>query len=352
MLGFNVLTTMRQPLSIFQATAEIGLPHVLSAIRQVGLNPKGLEKFVYDRSDMVKYRRGQFERFVAEKGMGIYELIGKPKAPKAITKRLGIRESALALSIYMDKNTVLATWKAAYDRVTMTGKTLDGEKISTKDLEKAARMEADLAVRRTQPMATVKDLPAWHRSSAFLRLFTMFQNQINNNYNYFAHDIIGKTRAGKITLGQAAYKTLFAYVLPAMLLGMIARGGLPQNKKQLAEDMIVYPMAGLFFVGGIVNSAIKGYAQYGVPPLQFAPDLMKVVTAKTWSTKARYGLKGVAEITGIPYNQLYRTWSGMQALMNGDTDDWRRLIWSEYALTKGLPKVEKEGLKVFKRKGR
>ena len=351
MLGFNILTAMRQPLSIFQATAEIGLSHVLSAIRQIGLDPKGLEKFVYEKSKMVKYRRGQFERFMTETEVSLPELLGKPKAPKVITGRKTIRDQAMAMAIFMDKNTVLTTWKAAYDKVTLTGKTLDGDKIPMKDLEKAACMEADLAVRRTQPMATVKDLPAWHRSSSFLKLFTMFQNQINNNYNYFAHDIIGKTRAGKITPVEAAQKTLFAYVLPAMLLGMIARGGLPREKKQILEDLIAFPTSGLFFAGGIINAMVKGYSDYGIPPLQFAPDLVKMVTSKTWATKGKFGLKGMAEFTGIPYNQFARTWKGMQALMAGETDDWRRLIWSAYSLEKGLPKPVKGGLKVFKRKG-
>ena len=350
MLGFNILTAMRQPLSIFQATAEIGLSHVLSAIRQIGLDPKGLEKFVYDKSKMVKYRRGQFERFMTETEVSLPELLGKPKAPKVITGRKTIRDQAMAMAIFMDKNTVLTTWKAAYDKVTLTGKTLDGDKIPMKDLEKAARMEADLAVRRTQPMATVKDLPAWHRSSSFLKLFTMFQNQINNNYNYFAHDIIGKTRAGKITPIEAAQRTLFAYILPAMLLGMIARGGLPREKKQILEDLIAFPTSGLFFAGGIINAMVKGYSDYGIPPLQFAPDLVKMVTSKTWATKGKFGLKGMAEFTGIPYNQFARTWKGMQALMAGETDDWRRLIWSAYSLEKGLPKPVKGGLKVFKRK--
>ena len=351
MLGFNLLTAMRQPLSAFQAMAEVGPSHVLSGIRQMMLDPKGIEKFVYERSKMVKYRRGQFERFMTETEVSLPELLGKPRAPKAITGRASIRDRAMAMAIFMDKNTVLATWKAAYDRVQMTGKTLDGEKIPIKDLEKAACLEADLAVRRTQPMATVKDLPAWHRSASFLKLFTMFQNQINNNYNYFAHDIIGKARVGKITPMEAAQKTLFAYILPAMLLGMIARGGLPRKKEQIVEDMIAYPMAGLFFAGGIINNIVRGYSDWGVPPLQFAPDLIKAAQAKTWATKGKLGLKGMAELTGIPYNQLARTWKGMQALMAGDTDDWRRLIWSAYSLEKGLPKPVKGGLKVFKRKG-
>ena len=350
MLGFNILTAMRQPLSIFQATAEISLPHILSAIRQIGLDPSGLEKFVYNRSNMVKYRRGQFERFMTETEVSLPELLGKPRAPKAVTGRKTIRDRAMGMAIFMDKQTVLTTWKAAYDKVTQSGKTLDGEKIPTKDLEKAACMEADLAVRRTQPMATVKDLPAWHRSSSWLKMFTMFQNQINNNYNYFMHDIIGKTRVGKITPFEAAQKTLFAYILPAMLLGMIARGGFPRNKKQIAEDMIAFPTSGLFFAGGIINAMVKGYSDYGIPPLQFAPDLVKMVTSKKWATKGKFGLKGLAEVSGIPYNQLARTWKGMQALMAGETDDWRRLVWSAYSLEKGLPKKVKGGLKVFKRK--
>ena len=350
MLGFNLLTAMRQPLSAFQAMAEVGPSYVLNGIKQMMLDPKGIEKFVYERSKMVKYRQGQFERFMTETEVTLFELLGKPRAPKALTGRRTTRDRAMVMAIFMDKNTVLATWKAAYDRVQMTGKTLDGEKIPIKDLEKAACMEADLAVRRTQPMATVKDLPAWHRSSSFLKLFTMFQNQINNNYNYFAHDIIGKVRVGKITPVEAAQKTLFAYILPAMLLGMIARGGLPRDKKQIAEDLIAFPTSGLFFAGGIINAMVKGYSDYGIPPLQFAPDLVKAVTSKKWATKGKFGLKGMAEVTGIPYNQFARTWKGMQALMAGETDDWRRLIWSAYSLEKGLPKPVKGGLKTFKRK--
>ena len=350
MLGFNILTAGRQTLSALQATAEIGVPHMLSAIRQIVLDPKGMEKFIYERSKQVKYRQGQFERFMTETEISLPELLGKPRAPKAVTGRKTMRDIAMNAAVYLDKQTVLATWKAAYDKVTQSGKTLDGEKIPMQDLEKAACMEADLAVRRTQPMATVKDLPAWHRSASFLKLFTMFQNQINNNYNYFAHDIIGKAKAGKLTPMEVGQRVLFAYVMPALLLGMISRGGLPKNKKQIAEDMTTYPMSGLFFVGGIINNMIRGYSDWGVPPLQFAPDLIKAYQAKTWATKGRLGLKGLAEVTGIPYNQLYRTWEGLQALLDGKTDDWRRLIWSAYSLEQGLPKVEKGGLKQFKRK--
>jgi len=330
MLGFNVLTSLRQPLSLFQASGELGVYHVLNGMRQVGFDPVGIEKFVYDRSPQMKFRRGQFERFQAEaaKAGTTVETIAGPRGLRKL------RRAALTPIVFMDKYTILSVWKGAYDRVYMTGKTLDGERIPADSLERVATMEADLAVRRTQPMATAKDLPGWHRGGTVTRMFTMFQNQVNNNYNYFKHDIIGKVRSGQITPYNAAYRTLFAYLLPAMVLGMIARGRVTMSKEEAMKDLIAFPLAGTFVLGGMVNNIMRGYSTWGVPPLQGPYDIVAGATAKKWSTKGRLGLKGMAEITGIPYSQVYRTYMGTLALMNGETDDWRRLIWSDYALTK------------------
>ena len=330
MLGFNVLTAMRQPLSAFQAAAEVGIYHVLNGVRQVGLDPVGTEKFVYSRSPQMEFRRGQFERFMAESAKvgTVAEAIEGPKGLHAV------RRVALSPVVFMDKYTVLAVWKGTYDRVYMTGKTLDGERIPADSLERVAIMEADLAIRRTQPMATAKDLPGWHRGGTVARMFTMFQNQVNNNYNYFKHDIIGKVKTGQITKANAAYRVLFAYILPAMVLGMIARGRVKMSKEEAMKDLVAFPLAGTFVLGGMINNIMRGYSTWGVPPLQGPYDIVAGATARKWSTKGKLGLKGMAEITGIPYSQIYRTYMGTLALMNGETDDWRRLIWSDYALTK------------------
>ena len=344
MLGFNVLTALRQPLSAFQAAGEIGVYHLLNGIKQVGLDPVGMEKFIYDRSPQTKFRMGQFERFMAEQArVGTVEEV--IKGPKGLHK---VRKVALSPVVFMDKYTVLAVWKGAYDRVYMTSKTLDGERILSADLERVAAMEADLAVRRTQPMATAKDLPGWHRSGTVASMFTMFQNQVNNNYNYFKHDIIGKVKSGQITPGTAAYRTMFTYLLPAMVLTMIANGRVKMSKEEAMKALIAYPLAGTFVLGGMINNIMQGYGTWGIPPLQGPIDLIAGAAAKKWTNKARLGLKGMAEITGIPYNQVYRTYMGMRALMNGETDEWRRLIWSEYALTKQQGDIE-EFINMFRK---
>jgi len=344
MLGFNVLTALRQPLSAFQAAGEIGIYHLLNGIKQVGLDPVGIEKFVYDRSPQTKFRMGQFERFMAEQArVGTVEEV--IKGPKGLHK---VRKVALSPVVFMDKYTVLAVWKGAYDRVYMTSKTLDGERIPSADLERVAAMEADLAVRRTQPMATAKDLPGWHRSGTVASMFTMFQNQVNNNYNYFKHDIIGKVKSGQITPGTAAYRTLFTYILPAMVLTMIANGRVKMSKEEAMKALIAYPLAGTFVLGGMINNIMQGYGTWGIPPLQGPIDLIAGAAAKKWTNKAKLGLKGMAEITGIPYNQVYRTYMGMRALMNGETDEWKRLIWSEYALTKQQGDIE-EFINMFRK---
>ena len=124
-----------------------------------------------------------------------------------------------------------------------------------------------------------------------------------------------------------------------MLLGMISRGRKPR-KEDVAKDMLKYPLAGAFFVGGIVNSALDDYGDFSIAPAAGPTAGVKSLSnlAKGDITKAgRYGLQSAAILYGIPYSQLYRSYKGLLALMKGETQDWRRILWSEYALTKGLP---------------
>ena len=51
-------------------------------------------------------------------------------------------------------------------------------------------------------------------------MLTQFTNQSNKNLNYYDYNIVGKLKAGKINKGQAAYKILFSYILPMMLMGI------------------------------------------------------------------------------------------------------------------------------------
>lgn len=331
MIGMNILSALRQPLSASQAAAEIGLSHVLNGIQQVVSNPVEVMKMVYELSPTTKYRAGQFERFMSEEKAA--ETI-----PQVITGKKTLPQTFMTPVSFMDKWTVIAVWKGTYDRVIATGKTIGGERIDNATLQETAIMEADRVIRHTQPFTGAKDLPGYHRGSILSLMLTQFQNQVNKNINYFDYDIIGKYKAGKIGAGTAAYRVLFAYVLPAMLMGMISRGRLPKEPKEVIEDLAKYPLAGAFLVGSLVNNAIDNYGDYGPPAFQPIVDVgigLKALWDFEWERGGKYGIKATAEILGIPYSQAYRTYSGLKALMEGRTDDWKRIIWSEYVLNKG-----------------
>jgi len=210
MIGCNILSAMRQPLSSMQAAAEIGMYHVLNGMQQVGVDYTATKDFVYSRSPQIKYRAGLFERFMAEEK-------ATEKAPTVITGKMTRQKAFMYMVTNMDKWTVIAVWKGTYDRVMTTGRTIDGDKITNDNLERVAIAEADRVVRKTQPAATAKDLPGFHRGGTIAKLFTMFQNQTNKNLNYFDYDIRYKLQTGKITPAKAAYKVLFSYVMPAMM---------------------------------------------------------------------------------------------------------------------------------------
>ena len=173
-------------------------------------------------------------------------------------------------------------------------------------------------------------------------MLTQFTNQSNKNLNYYDYNIVGKLKAGKITKGQAAYKVLFSYVLPMMLMGMIARGGrLPKDLKELGGDMIKYPLHGAFLIGSLVSNAVDDYGDWSVPTAQAFVDTSSTISNlmdAEWERAGKSGIKATAEILGLPYSQVYRTYTGVRALMEGRTDDWRRIVWSEYALTQGKAK--------------
>ena len=102
--------------------------------------------------------------------------------------------------------------------------------------------------------------------------------------------------------------------------------------------MLKYPLHGAFAIGSLVGNAVDDYGDWGVPAAQGLVDVGKTGSAlmdAEWERAGRSGIKATAEILGLPYSQVYRTYTGMRALMEGRTDDWRRIIWSEYVLDQG-----------------
>ena len=192
-------------------------------------------------------------------------------------------------------------------------------------------------------MANVEDLPTFFRGGVLERLLTTFQNQINQNYNFWAHDVIGARRAGKISNQQVAYKVLTSHILPALFIGTMSRGDIPRDWKDVLQDIVMYPVASIYLIGGLINRIIQGYRGGGGTMASTLPEeIYKTVESvrrekegeadPDWVAGMEHMYRAVGSLTGLPTSQPIRTIKGAIAMEAGETDDPRRLIWSEYAI--------------------
>lgn len=327
-IGYNIPSSLRQSLSLSNAVAvdKAMLVHVPANLTRAA-TPKGyneMQEFVYSRSLQVK--NASYDRDL------------RTKANKAGLK-LKLRgkrqwsQKAISWIRWMDRHTRVVAWKSLYD--TGMGKFND---------EAKAMEYADKWVARTQPMANMKDLPDFFRGGTFEKLLTTFQNQVNNNANFYIYDILGAKKAGEITNTEAAHRVMFSYVLPAVLFGMIGRGGLPKDVKQIAVDLATYPLAGVVVLGRWVTRMIRGWGGSttiaGVAPEE-AGKLVGAAKRGDIPNIIKRAVTTVGAATGRIPAQAIRTAEGVADIAAGETEDPRRLIWSEWALKQGKKKKKK-----------
>jgi len=315
MLGLNVLTIMKQPVSTFMAAAEspkmIGHLFTNFALLVRPGGRKELINYVNSQSNLVKTRNMERE---------LREMFLKKRAALKLRGKKTLSETALSGIRYMDRTTVALVWKSAYDMAKADGM-----------LETNAKEYADSVVSRTQPMAGVEDLPTFFRGGPLEKLFSTFMNQINQNINYWKFDIFEEAKTAKISSAEVSYKVMMSLIIPALLIGMISRGK-PPDLKKAGIDLAAYAVVPIFFFGQILSSIMQGFSPEGTVATQWTSDLNKALTVKKPAAKVKYGIRAVAELTGIPVVQPLRTFNGIIDMYRGDTTDPKRLIWSAYYL--------------------
>ncbi|HUW45882.1 MAG TPA: radical SAM protein [Dehalococcoidia bacterium] len=328
-IGWSIPSSLRQTLSMSNAVAVDPLMTKYTPINIArAAYPKGyqaMEKFVHDRSAVARTR--SFDR-------DLRRIWNK----RTITKRLkgkSLSPPSLAWIRWMDRHTVVVAWKSLYDTAL------------EKDMkEQDAIAYADKWIGRTQPMANPKDLPAFYRGGVMERLVTTFQNQVNQNFNFYLHDIGGAYRYGKISPAIVAYRTMFSWILPAILYGMIGRARLPKKPSELIIDLATYPLAGVVLFGRWIQAAIKGWGDSGTVATIAPTEAQKTVAAARRGNLFDviiHASKAIGAATGMPTAQMVRTAEGAVALAKEETKDPRRLIYSKWALEEGKPK-KKRGL--------
>ncbi len=231
---------------------------------------------------------------------------------------------------FFDKLTVRSGATAVYKRAIKDG--LSEEQAISKTIG---------VVRRTQITGDIKDLSAMQSGGALEKLLTMFQNQPNKYYNILYQNLRGYAigRVGKVQLGRAL---LYSWVIPAIAYEEFSKGGTASLEDNL-KAVLTGPFIDILVAGNIFSSIKSGF-NYSASPIETLPNefissmknLNKGEILKSFSDIVKIG----AQVKGLPVNQPIRTYKGLQDITSGKTNDWRRLIWSKYAL--GVKKEKKQ----------
>jgi len=320
-IGWNIPSSMRQALSLSNAVAvnPLMLKYAPVNLAKTTKNFSKLKDEVHSKSALVRTR--DYERDLRQKW-------DRSTIAKRVKGKDPFDKKATAWIKWMDQHTVVVAWKSLYDTAIQQNKD-----------EETAIEYADKWVARTQPMANPKDLPQFFRGGTLAKIISTFKNQVNNNWNFYTHDIIGAKAKKEISSAEVAYKIMFSYVLPAIAFGMIGRGGLPKSWKQLTVDLVTYPIATIMLLGRIINRAILGWGN-STSIIEAAPEeaikTLKAFARGDIGKAINSSAKTIGALTGkVPTAQMSRTFTGAIDLATGDTRDPRRLIWSQWALDQG-----------------
>ncbi|KKN45304.1 hypothetical protein LCGC14_0684570 [marine sediment metagenome] len=325
-LGAKVITVMpKQAISLSNAVAKrpAMLPAVLKTVN-VMADPrvaKQLEERARTKSSLVRNRSWERDLRAIYNDKNIRKFFeGKSLSP------ISMRPIS-----WMDRKTVTVVWNSAYDLATADG--LE---------EKQAIKYADDFIETTQPMADATDLPGYFRGGIAEKTFTTFMNQRNQNWQALRHDILGEYRAGEISKSMVMYRFLFSQVLPSVMLGMITRGRLPEDAKEMGLDLASYMITPLIFGGRFIYNLATGEwdpitSEVSTIPARGPEEIVRGVSAaKRGDVRGavEHGIGAVGAFTGKIPQQALTTTGGMIDLMMGETDDYKRLIYSKYMIEK------------------
>ena len=331
MLGIKVAVGFKQGGSITMTVNRIGVKDTIKGEIAFWKNPIKSQKFIYERSTQMRFRRTKFDRELRDWSK-------KQLAGESVTKR----KFLFALIQTIDKVTTLPSWMGGYIR---------GYNLYNGNEEQMIEY-ADKITRRTQPAASPKDLPAVQRGSELWKIFTMFYTHFTNVYNETARTT-GMLKKRKIHIHDALVSYWWLLIAPAILALYVAKPR-KHTPKEIVKAIIGYGASTIPILRDIVNSMLHTHYQYSMTPVMQLPrELITMVTSKHLSTKARHAALAAGYLLGIPSPQLLISGTGIAELMKGETSNPMRLFLSGYSLERpGEKKGEEVESWLYKEPGK
>jgi hypothetical protein len=217
----------------------------------------------------------------------------------------------------VDMVTRATIWRAAFDRFVADNASRFA---SLEELHKAASLDADSVVHLTQPASSYTERALIQKGNEYVRAAIPFTAMPLRNWSMMRTQLIVPMRAawkeGKAIGGASGafnemmqvvigtqyakdkygtrtgtgQKFAMAYIIPAMGLSMIARGGLPDSPEEFLTDLFAYNITAL----PIFGPPVSAYLLYGAWAADGAPLYSQLLK----STAAAVGKAFEKDIAG------------------------------------------------------
>ena len=320
-LGVNPLVSMIQFGSYFNAIPEVGLREMLDGTNEYFADIGEIRAVIEQLSVQQKNRAVSLDR-------ELREFISSEQGKKFLQGKKYSPSTLFALIHAVDNVTSNSVWWSAFKK-----------KMSQTSGNQAAAVEyADSVVRTTQPMMLAKDMPSMMQQGGVMRLLTWFFSHwstTGNVWGKYIHKNL-KGRPDKEKMLEAFGVLIYTLVIPALFSGLIKNGFTLSPGKAL-KSLAGYATAPIPGVRDAMSYALYGFQ--GNPLLR--PFIATADVIKSLGKVPEKGLQPLVVDsidaygmwTGkIPGVALSRTVDGLFDLLFGETDDLRRVLYSEWAL--------------------
>jgi hypothetical protein len=227
-----------------------------------------------------------------------------------------------------------------------TAKYLEQKKLGKSD--EVAIREAELAVLSSQQSPHIEDLAHFQTAGSLLKTMALFQT---TPIQYFRESIdsVRSAKYGRISKKEAAKKLSIYWVLLPVLFQFVS-DGFRVDEDHMKRSLIFGPLNYYPAIGNLLQTIYgvtmgewwRDSASAVTPMFSLVDDFVQSVSKVTKGITEREGddiMEGLVDfalflgqVKGVPTAGPRRTFSGITDLITGETDDIRRLFFSEYAL--------------------
>lgn len=322
-LGWNLMTSLFQPLGLTSSVVRIGPKYVARGIGRVFRDAASMEAtttWVYAQSDFMRLRAQTQQREIAEIRQ---QFAAKGPIRSTLDRVPGVAPTLDVVGgsffVLITKAQLIAdvpTWTGMYEKQIDEGQSH----------ERAVAL-ADQAVIDSQGGGQIKDLAGVQRGGAFQKLWTNFYSWFNVAYNQLAESTNNVKRVGPSGVPLLAVDFLLIAVVPALMASLmraaIAGDDDDELKKRILNDQLggyLGFMFGMRELGAMFGVGAGYTGPAGARAIDASIKLGKQVQqgdADEAFFKALNNAGGV--LFHYPAGQVQRTYLGVEALADGKT---------------------------------